>query len=51
MWVAIGLVVLLLVAVGLSVWQVSSLKSQVDEARATNEQLQLTNDQLSLANE
>lgn len=51
MWVAVALVVLLLVAVGLSVWQVSSLKSQVDEARATNEQLQLTNDQLSLANE
>ncbi|MBO4945794.1 MAG: hypothetical protein J6C91_11150 [Muribaculaceae bacterium] len=51
MWVAIGLVALLLVAVGLSVWQVTSLKGQVDEARATNEQLQLTNDQLSLANE
>ncbi len=51
MWVAIGLVALLVIAVGLSVWQVSSLKGQVDEARATNEQLQLTNDQLSLANE
>lgn len=51
MWVAIGLVALLLIAVGLSVWQVSSLKGQVDQVRAENEQLQLTNDQLSLSNE
>lgn len=51
LWVAIGLAALLLIAIGVSVWQVSSLKSEVDEARLTNEQLQLTNDQLSLSNE
>ncbi|MDE5627189.1 MAG: hypothetical protein K2I58_04455 [Candidatus Amulumruptor sp.] len=51
MWGAAALVALLLIAVGISVWQMTSLKMQVDEARATNEQLQLTNEQLSLSNE
>lgn len=51
MWVAVGLLVLLLVAIGFGVTQVASLKNEVNETRLLNEQLQLTNDQLSLANE
>ncbi len=51
LWVAIGLVALLVIAVLFSVFQLTSLKSEVDSVRAENEQLQLTNDQLQLANE
>lgn len=51
LWVAIGLVALLVIAVLFSVFQLTSLKSEVDNVRAENEQLQLTNDQLQLANE
>lgn len=50
-WIAIGAVALLVIVIALSVWQVTSLKSDVAQARLDNEQLQLTNDQLSLANE
>lgn len=51
LWLAIGLVALLIIAVVFSVFQLSSLKSEVNAARAENEQLQLANDQLQLANE
>ncbi len=51
MWGAAALVAILLIVVGISVWQMTSLKLQVNEARAANEQLQLTNEQLSLSNE
>ncbi|MDE6248571.1 MAG: hypothetical protein K2M29_02540 [Paramuribaculum sp.] len=51
MWVAVGLLVLLRIAIGFGVTQVASLKNEVNETRLLNEQLQLTNDQLSLANE
>ncbi|MCC8072358.1 MAG: hypothetical protein LIO90_11235 [Bacteroidales bacterium] len=51
LWLAIGLVALLVVAVIVSIFQVSSLKMQVNEAQLQNEQLQLTNEQLQLANE
>lgn len=51
MWVALALVILMIIALGVSIFQVSSLKMQVDATRAENEQLQLTNDQLQLANE
>ncbi len=51
LWVAIGLVALLVIAVLFNVFQLTSLKSEVDSVRAENEQLQLTNDQLQLANE
>lgn len=51
LWIAIGLVALLVIAVLFSVFQLTSLKSEVDSVRAENEQLQLTNDQLQLANE
>ena len=51
MWVAVGLLVLLLIAIGFGVTQVASLKNEVNETRLLNEQLQLTNDQLSLTNE
>ncbi|MCM1028989.1 MAG: hypothetical protein NC342_01900 [Pseudoflavonifractor sp.] len=45
------LVALLLIVVGISIWQMTSLKMQVNAERAANEQLQLTNEQLSLSNE
>ncbi len=45
------LAVLLLGAIVFSVFQVTSLKHQVNVAQAENEQLQLTNEQLSLSNE
>lgn len=51
MWGAAALVAVLLIAVGVSIWQMTRLKIQVNEARLTNEQLQLTNEQLSLSNE
>ena len=51
LYVAVGLVALLILAVIFSVFQLTSLKSEVNAARAENEQLQLTNDQLQLANE
>lgn len=51
MWVALAMVILMIIALGVSIFQVSSLKMQVDATRAENEQLQLTNDQLQLANE
>lgn len=51
LWIAVGLVVLLVLAVIFSVFQLTSLKGQVDNFKAENEQLQLTNDQLQLANE
>ncbi len=51
MWVIAVLAVLLLGAIVFSVFQVTSLKHQVNVAQAENEQLQLTNEQLSLSNE
>lgn len=51
LWLAVGLVALLVIAVVFSVFQLTSLKSEVNSVRAENEQLQLTNDQLQLANE
>ena len=51
MWVISVLAVLLLGAIVFSVFQVTSLKHQVNVAQAENEQLQLTNEQLSLSNE
>lgn len=51
MWVIAILAVLLLGAIVFSVFQVTSLKHQVNVAQAENEQLQLTNEQLSLSNE
>lgn len=45
------LVAILLAVVGISVWQMTDLKMQVNAERAANEQLQLTNEQLSLSNE
>lgn len=51
LWVAVGLVALLIVAVIFSVFQLTSLKNEVEVAKAENQQLQLTNDQLQLANE
>lgn len=51
LYVAVGLVALLILAVIFSVYQLTSLKGEVNAARAENEQLQLTNDQLQLANE
>ncbi len=51
MWVALALVILLVAALAVSLFQVTSLKMKVDSTRAENEQLQLTNDQLQLANE
>ena len=45
------LAVLLLIAVGFGVFQVASLKSQVQEAKLQNEELMLTNEQLQLSNE
>ena len=51
LWVTIAAVALLLIAILFSVYQVTSLKKQVDVAQAENEQLQLTNEQLSLSNE
>lgn len=51
LWIAAILAVLLIGAIGYSVFQVTTLKQEVDTARAENEQLQLTNDQLTLANE
>ncbi|MDE6556032.1 MAG: hypothetical protein K2K55_03620 [Duncaniella sp.] len=49
--VVILLAVLLLAVVGFGVWQVSSLKADVAEARLANEELQLDNQQLQLSNE
>ena len=51
MWVIAVLAVRLLGAIVFSVFQVTSLKHQVNVAQAENEQLQLTNEQLSLSNE
>ncbi|ROT07260.1 hypothetical protein EEL49_07500 [Muribaculaceae bacterium Isolate-104 (HZI)] len=51
MWVALALVILLVAALAVSLFQVTSLKMKVDSTIAENEQLQLTNDQLQLANE
>lgn len=51
MWVIAVLAVLLLGVIVFSVFQVTSLKHQVNVAQAENEQLQLTNEQLSLSNE
>lgn len=50
-WVALALVALLVAALVFSIFQVTSLKSEVDSTRAENEQLQLTNEQLQLSNE
>lgn len=49
--VAISMAVLLLLVVGVGIWQVSSLKNQVNEARLENEELKLNNEQLQLSNE
>ncbi|MCM1138451.1 MAG: hypothetical protein NC221_06655 [Duncaniella sp.] len=49
--VAIVLAALLLIVVGFGVYQVASLKSQVQEAKLENEELMLTNEQLQLSNE
>ena len=51
LWLAIGLVALLVIAVVASLFQVTSLKLEVNQQKAENEQLQLTNEQLQLANE
>lgn len=51
MWVALGLIVLLIVAMLISLTQVTNLKQQVSEARAMNEQLQMDNEQLQLDQE
>lgn len=51
MWTVVVLAVLLLGAVIFSVFQVTSLKGQVEEANLRNEELQLTNEQLQLTNE
>lgn len=51
MWGAAILVAVLLIVVGISIWQMTSLKMEVNRARIENEQLQLTNEQLSLSNE
>lgn len=51
MWGAAILVTVLLIVVGISIWQMTSLKREVSQARLENEQLQLTNEQLSLSNE
>lgn len=48
---AIVMAVLLLAVVGFSLWQVTSLKSQVAEAQLQNEELRLDNEQLQLSNE
>lgn len=50
-WIAIGLIALLVIAIIFSVFQLTSLKMQVNEVKSENEQLQLTNEQLTLANE
>ncbi len=47
----IALILLLVVAVIISVFQVSSLKKEVNDTKLANEQLQLTNEQLTLAND
>ena len=49
--VAISMALLLLVVAGFGIWQVSSLKSQVNEANLKNEELRLDNEQLQLSNE
>lgn len=51
MWIAAGVVAILLIVVGVAIWQMTSLKMEVNRARLENEQLQLTNEQLSLSNE
>lgn len=51
MWLVLGLLVLLAIAIIVSVGQVVSLKNDVAEARAQNEQLQLDNEQLQLDKE
>ncbi|MCH5319241.1 MAG: hypothetical protein J1E38_05990 [Paramuribaculum sp.] len=51
LWVAVGLIVLLIIAIIFSVFQLTSLKGEVESVKAEKEQLQLTNDQLQLANE
>lgn len=51
LWVAAALILLLVGAIVFSVVQVTSLKKEVNVARAENEQLQLTNEQLTLSNE
>ncbi|MDE6325639.1 MAG: hypothetical protein K2M02_05650 [Duncaniella sp.] len=51
LWIAIGLAVLLLVAVVFGITQVASLKSDVEQARLQNEELKLENEQLQLTNE
>ena len=48
---AAALILLLVGAIVFSVVQVTSLKKEVNVARAENEQLQLTNEQLTLSNE
>lgn len=50
-WIALALVVLLIGALCFSLFQVTSLKGDIDSVKAENEQLQLTNEQLQLANE
>lgn len=49
--VTAALALLLLIVVGVCIWQVASLKNQVIEAELANEQLQLDNQQLQLSNE
>ncbi len=51
LWMTIAAVALLVISIAFSVFQVTSLKKQVDVAQAENEQLQLTNEQLTLSNE
>lgn len=50
-WVALGLIVLLLIAIAVSVGQVSSLKSEMAEVKAQNEQLEMDKEQMQLDQE
>ncbi len=51
MWVAFGLIVLLVIAIAVSVGQVASLKSEMNEVKAQNEQLEMDKEQLQLDQE
>lgn len=50
-WIAVGLAVLLIVAIFFGIRQVSTLKGEADQARLQNEELKLENEQLGLTKE
>ena len=50
-WFGLLMILLLIGALCVTLFQVTSLKLDVDSVKAENEQLQLTNEQLQLANE